>query len=134
MDKEEKLDLALYRINRAKEDIETAQLLFDNGKYRESNNRAYYSIFHAIRSILALEKKDFKRHKDVLGYFNLKYVKTEIFPRELGRKIHSASNIRDDSDYEDFFIATREEAEKQINTAKMMLELVEKYVEENKKT
>ncbi len=33
--------------------------------YKAANNRAYYSIFHSIRAILALEPIDFKRHKDV---------------------------------------------------------------------
>lgn len=35
MDKQEKSDLAFYRLQRAKEDLETAKLLFDNGKYRD---------------------------------------------------------------------------------------------------
>lgn len=83
MDDITKLDLAKYRLNRAKEDCETAELLLNNLKYKDSNNRSYYSIFHALKAVLALEEKDFKRHKDVIAYFNMQYVKTEIFPRVL---------------------------------------------------
>lgn len=45
----------------------------------------------------------------------------------LGRKIAEAEEIRHASDYDDFYIATREEAEEQIATAGELIQLVEKY-------
>ena len=57
-----------------------------------------------------------------------KYIKTEIFSRKLGRKIVEAEEIRHSSDYDDFYIATKEEAEEQIQTAKELVDQVEKYV------
>ena len=45
-------DYAKYRISRAKEDLDTAHMLYEAGKYRIANNRAYYAIFHAIRAVL----------------------------------------------------------------------------------
>ena len=132
MDNEERFILAAYRVERAKEELDSAQLLFDNRKFRDANGKSYYSIFHSIKAVLAIEGRDFKRHKDAIAYFNKAYVKTEVFPKELGRLIHISSDIREDNDYEDFYIASKEDAEKQIDTAKMITELVEKYVEENK--
>ena len=38
-------DYAKYRIERAKEDLEAAYLLFNSGNYRIANNRAYYTVF-----------------------------------------------------------------------------------------
>ncbi len=55
---------------------------------------------------LAKEGVAFKRHKDTLGYFNKNYISTEIFPRELGRKIVKAEEIRHASDYDAFYIAS----------------------------
>ena len=46
-----------------------------------------------------------------MANFNKDYVKTSVFPREMGRKIGQAEEIRHASDYDDFYIATREEAE-----------------------
>lgn len=131
MEEIEKKDFAKYRLNRAKEDLSTAILLLENNKIKDSNNRSYYAVFHAIKAVLALEEKDFKRHKDVLAYFNMNYVKPEIFPRNIGKRIKKCSVIREASDYEDFYIAVREEAEEQIETAKILIELIEKYI--NKK-
>ena len=60
-------------------------------------------------------------------WFNKDYVKTEIFPREIGRKIGEAEEIRHASDYDDFYIASREESERQVAVADEFIQLVEKY-------
>lgn len=120
-------DLALHRIETAKSDIKSARILLDAGEYRSSNNRAYYSIYHAISEIHALDGNSYKKHKDALANFNKEYVKTEIFPRNMGRRISEAAEIRHESDYDDFYFATKAEAEEQIATAVELLELVQKY-------
>ncbi len=123
------IDLVKHRLNQAKENLEEAKILYSSNKYKGANNRAYYSIFHVIRSILALEPIDFKKHKDVIGYFNKNYVKTEIFPRNMGRKIADATSIREDSDYDDEFVVKPEITEAQIQTAEELINLAEKYIE-----
>ena len=120
-------DLVLYRIETAKSDLRTAAMLLMQKEYRAANNRAYYAIFHAITAIHALDGKSYKRHKEVLAKFNKDYVRTEIFPKSFGRKIIEAEDIRHASDYDDFYIATREEAQEQIGTAEELILLVEKY-------
>ena len=75
-----------------------------------------------------MQENAYKRHKDALANFNKNYIKTEIFPRILGRKIAEAEEIRHASDYDDFYIATREEAEEQIDTAVELVEKIEEYV------
>ena len=120
-------DLVLYRIETAKSDLRTAAMLLMQKEYRAANNRAYYAIFHAITAIHALDGHAYKRHKEVLAKFNKDYVRTEIFPKSFGRKIIEAEDIRHASDYDDFYIATREEAQEQIGTAEELILLVEKY-------
>ena len=124
-------ELSKHRIEQAREDLEASKILYKAEFYKSANNRAYYSIFHSIKAVLALEPIDFKRHKDVTAYFNKNYVNTEIFPKKLGHKIAEAVTIREDSDYDDEFIVNPKETEKQINTAEELLTLVEKYVENN---
>lgn len=124
-------ELSKHRLEQARENIEEAELLYNKKKFKGANNRAYYSIFHSIKAVLALEPIDFKRHKDVTAYFNKNYVNTEIFPRFLGHKIAEATTVREDSDYDDEFIVKPEETEEQIKTAKELLELVEEYINKN---
>lgn len=82
---------------------------------------------HAINAIHALSGKAYKRHKDAIGNFNKEYVKTEIFPREMGRKIGEAEEIRHASDYDDFYIASREEAERLAEVAEEFIQMAEGY-------
>lgn len=126
-------DLVLYRIETAKSDLKSAEVLLNAGEYRGANNRAYYAIYHAISAIHALNGKSYKRHKDSLGNFNKEYIKTGIFPGTLGRRIAEAEEIRHASDYDDFYIATKEEAEEQIMTADELIRLIEIYCKEHLK-
>lgn len=123
-------DLAKYKLDRAKEELDTAELLFKNEKLKVANNRAYYSIYYSLTAVLCLEPIAFKRHKDTIGYFNKNYVHTGLFPGEIGRNISKAAKVRHASDYDEFYIASKEEAEKQIQTAKILAELVDKYISE----
>lgn len=124
-------ELSKHRIMQAREDLEASKFLYNGKFYKSANNRAYYSIFHSIKAVLALEPIDFKRHKDVTAYFNKNYVNIGIFPRKLGHKIAEATTIREDSDYDDGFIVKSEETKKQIETAEELLELVEQYIDKN---
>ena len=120
-------DLVNHRIKTAQSDIRSAEILLNAGEYRSSNNRAYYGIYHAISAIHALDGNVYRKHKDALANFNKEYVKTEVFPRNIGKRISEAEEIRHASDYDDFYIATKVEAEEQIATAKELLELVSQY-------
>lgn len=122
-----KEDLMLYRLENAKSDLKSAKILFAADEYKGANNRAYYAIFHALNAVHALNGAAYKRHKDAIGNFNKEYVKTGTFPREIGRKIGEAEEIRHASDYDDFYIASKEESERQIIVAEEFIQLIEIY-------
>ena len=129
MDNETIQDFAQYRLNKAKETLNTSIIIYKDVKdYTSANNRAYYAIFYAIRAVLALEQVDFKRHKDVIAYFNKNYINKEIFSKKLGRKIAQAQRIREDSDYDDEYEPSSEKTMQQIETAKELIGEVEKYI------
>lgn len=122
-----KEDLMLYRIRTAKENLRSARILLDAQEYKGANNRAYYAIFQAINAVYAIDGTAYKRHKDAIANFNKNYIKTEVFPREIGRKISEAEEIRHASDYDDFYIASKEEAERQVSVADEFIQLIEAY-------
>ncbi len=78
-------DLCLYRVSQAEDTIRSAQLCMENHLFKDAINRSYYAAFYAVKAVLALADTDFKRHKDVVAYFNKEYVAAGIFPREIGR-------------------------------------------------
>ena len=117
-------ELAAYRLGVAKEDLASAEKAFADKEYRTSNNRAYYAIFHA----LALKRQGYHRHGQVIGHFNQEFVHTGIFPKEFGRKIKDAQIVRHESDYEDFYEVSAEDALQQIETAREVVAQVGNYV------
>lgn len=123
-------ELSKHRLEQAKEDLAAGELLYESKFYKSANNRAYYSIFHSIKAVLALEPIDFKRHKDVLAYFNKNYISTEIFPKTMGRKIQNASTMREDSDYDDEFVVDEQKTKLQLDTARELIGLVEDYLQD----
>jgi len=120
-------DLVRYRMETAQSDLQSAEILLKEKEYRGANNRAYYAIYHAISAVNALDGRSYKRHKDTLANFNKDYVKTEIIPKTFGRRIARAEEIRHASDYDDFYIASREECERQVAVADEFIKLAEKY-------
>ncbi len=111
-------DLSHYRLDQAEETLKVAQNCLRDGYYKDAINRSYYAAFYAVKAVLALEKVDFKRHKEVIGHFNLHYVKEDLFPRDIGRDLGRLKQIREKSDYDDFFVASQKQAEEQVAFAK----------------
>lgn len=121
-------DYAKYRLDKSKEDLEAAHLLFDNGNYRIANNRAYYSIFHGLRAVLVFDNFDSGKHSGIIAEFRRKYIKGGIFPVEMSRMIGSAFTIRNASDYDDMFLASREDIEEQIANAEYVYREISAYI------
>ncbi len=103
------VDLSKHRLEQSKQCIQSAKVLRDIDDYKGAANRSYYAIFHAIRSVLALEKKDFSKHSQLIGYFRREYVKTKIFPVEMSDIISDAFDARTDSDYDDYYVISKRE-------------------------
>lgn len=84
-----------YRFETSLENLEDAKLMFENGRYKNALNRAYYSIFHAIRSVNTLKGFDSSKHSGVIAFFNQSYVKEGVFDKELSKIIKQAYDYRE---------------------------------------
>lgn len=123
------VDLSKYRLSQAKQCIKSAKLLAENDDYKGAANRSYYAIFHAMRSVLALEQIDFSKHSGVSAYFRKEYIKTGIFEIELSDIIKEAFDVRSDSDYDDYFVISKEEVKQQIENAEYFYTKIEAYLQ-----
>ena len=121
--------LSAYRLSRAKEDLETAVSNFQAGFYKAAINRSYYAIFHAIRAVNILGGFDASKHSSVIVHFNQFYLHEGKFDRNTYKLIDSAYRIREKCDYSDFFVASKADAETQINNAKKFIGEVEVFLE-----
>ena len=123
-------NLIQYRLDNAQEKLESAEILLNAGKYKDSIGRSYYAIFSAVRAILALDRVDFSKYAGVIAYFQKEYVKTKKFDTKFSKYLQNAFQIRNVCDYDDFYIASKQDAEIQIEQAKEFLEAVKKYLSE----
>lgn len=123
-------DLSAHRFGRAKEELQTAELLMQSDSYRQSINRSYYAIFHAIRAVNALDGFDSSKHSGVIAHFNQQYVKTGLFEKTASKIIRGASELREQADYEDFYSATKDEAASVLDGARGFIEMVGKFLAE----
>lgn len=123
-------DLVQYRLSSAKERLESARLLLDAGQYKDSIGRSYYAIFTAVRAVLARDQVDFSKHAGMIAYFQREYIKSAIFDIKYSKILQRAFQIRNNCDYDDFFIVSKEDATEQYKNAVDMVQAIETYIKQ----
>ena len=126
---EQRKNLILYRLKNAQEKLESAQLLFKNGNYKDSVSRSYYAMFTEIRAILAKDGIDYSKHSGVIAYFQKGYIKTEIFDKKYSKYVQNAFQVRNSNDYDDFYIVSVTETQEQIEKAEELIKIIKKYLQ-----
>lgn len=121
--------LSRYRMERAKEDLIAAISNYKEELFKASINRSYYAIFHCIRAVNIIKGYDSSKHSQVIGYFNRYFVHTGEFASDTYKIIDKAYRIRERCDYQDFFLASKEDAENQIRQAEEFIKATETYLE-----
>ncbi len=124
-------DLSGYRMEQAEQCLKSARILYDNEDYKGAANRAYYAIYHAIRSVIALDGKEFVKHSGNTSYFRKEYIKTGIFDICLSDIISDAFSIRSSCDYSDFYVVSKNDTEKQIKNAEIFLNAIKGFLSEH---
>lgn len=127
---DEKKSLSQARINHSTECLAAAEHLLASGDYKSAANRSYYAIFHAMRAVLAFDEIDMKHHSGIISDFRRIYIKSGIFDMKLSQIISVLFDIRTDSDYDDFFIISKEEVEEQIKNARFFVSTIKAYLDE----
>ena len=122
-------DYSIRRLEKSADDLETAQINYDAGKYNASANRAYYSVYHAIRAVLALDDVERKKHSGNISYFREHYIATDIFDRVYSETIKNAETLRNEADYDDMKITTADDAQDIMEKAMHFYSTVKEYVD-----
>lgn len=129
MEHDYKIELSKRRLEIAHERLTTAKAMLELGDYKASANRLYYAIFSAMRAVLALDGFDSKKHSGIIARFRQSYIKTGILDTEMSKIIDDLEVIREDSDYDDFYIILKEDVEIQAKRAEYFVSEVESYLQ-----
>ena len=120
--------LSQYRFQCAMENKESAEVLLQAKQFKSSVNRSYYAIFHCLRAVTALDQFDSSKHSGVIAFFNRTYVKEGVFDKSISKLIDTSYRLREKSDYQDFFLVSREMAADQLAKADEIISTLEIYL------
>ena len=126
---QDRIKISKDRMKKSAQEYGSAEKLIELEDYNSAINRAYYAVFHVVSALLILDGLSFKTHSAVITKFQELYIKTGVFEKKLSDIIRDLYKDRIDSDYEDFFWASREDAEAQVKNAEIFIKTVRPYVE-----
>ena len=133
MKQHENIDaLVHYRIEQAKDSVETVILLIENGKYSAAVNRIYYGMFYMLLAVAAREGFETSKHQQLIGWFNKTFIKEELLPKRYGSIISKVFKSRKICDYEAFVEISKDEVMKLFNDMKNFIQVIEDYLNDNK--
>ena len=128
MNKEERVYICILRMDKARQMLSSAKIMFSYGDHATACNRCYYAVFHAMRAVLALDDIEEHRHSHLISEFRRNYLKTNILDRSLSEIIGSSFQVRNESDYDDMWSISAEDVAEQIDNAQIFLSSIERYI------
>ena len=132
MNSEKKQQIIQYRLDRAKESLNAARIMFDHELLMSAMNRIYYSMFYAVQALLILNDQSFSKHGQVKGYFNKEFIKTGRFPKEFGKIFNIVFEYRQKYDYIDLSNPEKILISDYLIEAKRFIEKISEYIKSNR--
>ncbi len=118
-------------IKRAMRYLKSAEILLKDKDCESAVSRAYYAMFYAVQAVLLTKKLFFSSHKGVISAFGEHFVKTGIFPKEMGRELNRAFEKRQLGDYEYTFVVSHDEAQEILRNGKDFVNTIAKWLNIN---
>jgi uncharacterized protein (UPF0332 family) len=116
------------RLDRGREDMETAKELFGLGRYRAVVNRCYYAIFSVTTALLLTQRIERSKHTGVESAFFQYFIKTGLIPTEFGKIYDYVRKKREEADYSARIVTDRETAEKVLKDAEKLIGHLAQYI------
>ena len=131
MDEEYYIALAKVRMERSWELLDEAETLLKQNAYKSANNRAFYAIEKSLKALLATARIDVATHNGGLKQFNYYFIfkGDGTFTSEDYKIIARSEQIRNASDYDDFYVADKAETRQQVENARKLVEKIRQYME-----
>ena len=127
-------ELINYRIKRASETLEEAEILFQHGRLNAAINRIYYALFYAVLALLRSKNLISSKHSGARALFHKYFVRSNIIEYEFGKFYDKIFDLRHKGDYEDFIVFDKKDVTSYLKEAHRFIERVKSYIDglENK--
>lgn len=91
-------DYIKYRLEKSKQSLKDAILLYQNSRWNASVNRLYYSLFYALIALLLKNGIDAKSHAGVRRMFGNEFVNTSKIDAKYGKLFSKLFDWRERGD------------------------------------
>lgn len=134
--KQEFIDLAKYRLEKARNTLLDAKKFIGNATLESTVNRIYYAMFYSVNALLITKGLSSSKHSRVRALFNKEIVNKGLTERPWGRFYSNMFDNRQEGDYKDFVKFEKEDVEMWLKKAEEFVnkieELTMKIIEESK--
>lgn len=128
MPKQDRIELAKYYITKARDRYDDGLILKNMDRYESAANRLYYALFHTANAVLVLKDAVSSRHRGVKTLFDMHFIKTGIMDRKYSKLYNTVLEVREDSDYEDFYIIDKAEADSNFIQVKEFIDYADSFI------
>ena len=115
-------------LEKARNNYLQAEIMREHEQWDAAANRLYYAVFHAINSLLVHDKHEVRTHHGAGTLFRQTYIKTNILKEEFSDTFTLLQTMREKSDYNCSFDATRGLIEPLFAPSKKMIDTVAELV------
>ena len=124
-------ELVKYRIARAKEVFEDAEILISKKRWNSAANRMYYACFYIVSAYLAEKEQKSATHSGLKSAFNQELIKTGKINQSEGILFNKLFGMRQDADYEDFIDAEESELTPLLPKIRVLIKDIESLIGNN---
>lgn len=119
-------------IEKANKFLITADQALNNSDYDSSVSRTYYALVYVVKALLLTKNIKVKSHKGLISKFGEIFVNTNLFPKEYGKLLKRAYDLRITGDYEFINSIEKIDAAILLKDGKEFVEKIKTYLIEKK--
>jgi len=128
MNEYKKEDIIKYRIARAFESLDEANLLAKADHWNTVANRLYYSCFYIVKALLIKNDISASTHSGVKSQFFKHFIKTEILNVSIGKLFSDLSDKRQEGDYQPLYYFDKESIFPLIEQVKSFINAINEFL------
>ena len=120
-----------YRLQQAEETLlDAGKMLKSHVSARSIANRAYYAMFYGVLALFLEEDIPIKtsKHAGLISIFNKEFIHSGKLDKKYSMMLHQLFEKRQEGDYKDFVILTKEDAVESIAMAREFLTGIKEFI------